>query len=73
MVYELFIQPSYFVWWFSENLVLVDENHEIRVPEVGRYFDKWCGKYYEPTEMKTMEYPDDGKVRYDIISGIKRV
>ncbi|KAL1132754.1 hypothetical protein AAG570_010706 [Ranatra chinensis] len=67
--YNVLVEDGSLRYAAQENLYLVDEDYEIDRPEVGRYFIKWCGRYYEPTPIKATEYPDDKNHREALLSG----
>lgn len=51
------------VYVFSaENLVYAKDVKAITHPEVGKYFEKFTGKFYVPNKMKQEEYPDDAEM-----------
>ncbi|PVD31554.1 hypothetical protein C0Q70_06968 [Pomacea canaliculata] len=46
----------------QENLVYAKDVKAITHPEVGKYFEKFTGKFYVPNKMKQEEYPDDAEM-----------
>ena len=47
----------------QENLEVISKPTEISHSEVGRYFQKFDGRWYEPNDEKRAEYPDDDRAR----------
>ena len=48
-----------FIFVFIENLMFSKEPQPVFHPEIGRYFQEYCGGYYIPNGEKQEEYPDD--------------
>ncbi|XP_064477485.1 F-box only protein 21-like [Ornithodoros turicata] len=51
----------------QENLTISTDPSPISHPEVGKYFERFCGTHYTPNEQKEGEYPEDAEVRKDIL------
>ena len=44
---------------FVENLEMAPEPKVITHPEVGKYFQEFCGTHYLPNQEKAQQYPND--------------
>lgn len=51
----------------QENLEPSMNPDEIAHPDVGKYFEKFCGTHYLPNAEKECEYPDDAEVREELL------
>ncbi|XP_015124343.1 F-box only protein 21 isoform X1 [Diachasma alloeum] len=65
--YYLFVDDGSSRYAAQENLIIAPTPKWINHDDVGRYFYKFCGAYYLPNEEKEREYPDDGKVRDQLL------
>ncbi|KAL1444031.1 hypothetical protein MTO96_045711, partial [Rhipicephalus appendiculatus] len=48
---------------FAENLEISSSPEVITHPDVGKYFERFCGTHYLPNAEKEHEYPEDAEVR----------
>lgn len=51
----------------QENLEPSMNPEEIAHPDVGKYFERFCGTHYLPNAEKECEYPDDAEVREELL------
>ncbi|KAK6190846.1 hypothetical protein SNE40_002623 [Patella caerulea] len=66
--YNVLVQDGSNRYAAQENLLYHDETIEINHPEIGRYFDEYCGSHYRINSTKMEEYPDDLQVTSKLIN-----
>lgn len=51
----------------QENLEISSNPAEISHPDIGKYFERFCGTHYLPNAEKEYEYPEDAEVRDELL------